>query len=138
MTLRTLGIVAGCVLLAFGAGWCTGTSGRTALSVQLNDVTIRADIAEIRAAVLDARVALSQANFGDARRAVQRAQTIAGQLQVRLRESGQADRAGAVQNVAARLADADRLSGALDAAAADAAADALRMLESSVPISPTP
>lgn len=134
MTLRTLGIVAGCLLLAFGAGWCTGTSGRTTLSVQLNDVSIRADVAEIRAAVLDARIALSQANFGDARRAIQRAQAIAGQLQVRLRESGQADRAGAVQNAATRLADADRLSGSLDATAAEAAADALRILESSVPV----
>jgi hypothetical protein len=134
MTMRTLGIIAGCLVLAFGAGWCTGTSGRTALSVQLNDTTIRADIAEVRAAVLDARIALSQANFGDARRSIERAQVIAGTLQTRLRESGQADRAGAVQNAATRLADAERLSRALDASAAEAAADALRILESSIPV----
>lgn len=134
MTLKTLGIVAGCVLVAFGAGWCTGTSGRTAVAVQLSDATIRADVAEVRAAILDARLSLSQANFGDARRAVQRAQSVADRLQGRLRESGQQDRAGAMTAVVTRLSDADRLSGALDATASDAAADALRMLETSIPV----
>ncbi len=134
MTLKTLGIMAGCILLAFGAGWCTATSGRTDLAVQLNDTIIRAEMSEVRASILDTRLSLSQANFGDARRAVQRAQIIAERLQVRLRESGQADRAGAMQTVLASLNNADRLSGALDAAASDAAAEALRLLEASVPV----
>lgn len=134
MTLKTLGIVAGCVFVAFGAGWCTGTSGRTAVAVQLSDATIRGDVAEVRASILDARLSLSQANFGDARRAVQRAQSVADRLQGRLRESGQQDRAGAMTAVVTRLSDADRLSGALDATASDAAADALRMLETSIPV----
>lgn len=134
MTIRTLGIVAGCVFLAFGAGWCTGASGRTDIALQLSETTIRADLAEVRAAILDARLSMSQSNFGDARRAVQRAQTVAERLQVRLRETGEADRAGAMQAVIARLGDADRLSGALDSTADAAAADALRTLEASVPV----
>ena len=134
MTLKTLGLVAGCVLLAFATGWCTGRSGRADLAVALNDTSNRADVAEMRAALLDAQLALAGANFGDARRAIQRAQVVGGQLQVRLREAGLADRAGAVQTVLTRLAEADRLSGALDGTAADAAADALRALESSVPV----
>lgn len=134
MTLKVLGIIAGGVLLAFGTGWCTGASSRTELAVQLNDTTIRADVAEVRASILDARLSLLQSNFGDARRAVQRAQAIADRLQVRLRETGQTDRAGAMETVITRLADADRLSGALDATASDAAAEALRTLEASVPV----
>jgi hypothetical protein len=134
MTLKTVGIITGCVLLAFGAGWCTGTSSRTALAVQLNETTIRADVAEVRASILDARVSLAQTNFGDARRAVQHASITAERLQARLRESGQSDRAGAVQAVLTRLQEADRLSGVLDPAASDAAADALRTLETSVPV----
>jgi hypothetical protein len=134
MTLKTMGIIAGCVLLAFGVGWCTGTSSRTDLALQLSDTTIRADVADVRASILDARLSLTQANFGDARRAVQRAQAIAERLQVRLRETGRADRAGAMEAVITRLSDADRLSGALDGSASDAAADALRTLEASVPV----
>jgi hypothetical protein len=135
MTLRSVGIIAGCLILAFGVGWYVGASGRSALSVQLNDSAVRADVAEARAAILDARLSLTVANFGDARRAVQRAQVFAERLQVRLRETGQSDRAGAMQNVITRLSDADRLSGALDASASDAAAEALRTLEASVPVS---
>lgn len=135
MTLRNLGIIAGCLLVAFGSGWYAGASGRTAISVQLNATTIRADVAEARAAILDARLNLADANFGDARRAVQRAQVLAERLQVRLRETGQSDRAGAMQAVITGLSDADRLSGALDATASNAAAEALRTLEASVPVS---
>ncbi|MCC7044287.1 MAG: hypothetical protein IT183_10510 [Acidobacteria bacterium] len=134
MTLKTLGIIAGGVLLAFGSGWCTGASSRSDLALQLSDTTIRADVAEVRASILDARLSLAQANFGDARRAVQHAQVVADRLQVRLRETGRADQAGAVQTVITRLGDAERLSGALDATASDAAADALRSLEASVPV----
>jgi hypothetical protein len=134
MTLRTLGIIVGCVLAAFGTGWCTGASGRADLARQVSDATIRADVAETRASLLDARLSLSQANFGDARRAVQHAQVVAERLQARLRETGRADVAGAMQTVLTRLGDAERLSGALDATASDAAAEALRTLETSVPV----
>ena len=104
------------------------------MAVQLSDTTIRADVAEVRAAILEARLSVHQANFGDARRSLQRARTVAGQLQARLREVGQAARAGAVGDAIARLEDAERLSGSLDPAASDAAAEALRSLESSVPV----
>lgn len=134
MTLRKLGIIAGGLLLIFGVGWFVGASGRSALQVQLNDAAIRADVAEVRAAILDARLSLTVANFGDARRSVQRASVIAERLQTRLREGGQSDRAGAMQGVVTSLAEADRRSGALDATASDAAADALRTLEASVPV----
>lgn len=134
MTLKTLGVVAGCAVLAFGTGWCTGASNRTSLALDLAQTALRADVAEVRASVLDARLSLTQSNFGDARRALQRASHYAEQVQARLSEVGQADRAGSLQVVLAHLADADRLSAALDAGAANAAAEALRVLESSVPL----
>lgn len=135
MAVRTLGIIAGCVVLAFATGWCTGASGRTAISIALNETTVRADVAEVRAAVLDARLSLSEANFGDASRALQRARVVAERLQTRLRASGEADRVGALQTVTTRLGEADRLSGALDPGASAVAAEALRALEASVPVS---
>ena len=114
MTLRTVGGVALGVFLAFGSGWCVGASGRTSLALDLAQAGLRADVAEVRASALDARVSLSQSNFGDARRALQRASVIAERVQLRLRDVGQADRASGVQTAIAHLAEADRLSGALD------------------------
>lgn len=134
MTLKTLGIVAGCVILAFGTGWCTGASNRTSLVLDLSQTTLRADVAEVRSSILDARLSLTQSNFGDARRALQRASQFAERVQTRLGESGQADRVARLQVVSAHLTDADRLAAALDPASTDAAAEALRTLEASVPM----
>lgn len=136
--MRTLGVVALAVLVTFGAGWFMGASGRTDIELQLADAMTRADVAEVRASVLDARLSLSLSNFGDARRSVQRAITVADRIQLRLRESGQSDRAAGVEAVLVHLREADRLSGALDAGAAHAAAEALRTLEASVPIGSEP
>ncbi len=133
MTLRTLGLVAAAVVAAFVVGWCTGASNRTSLAVDLSNAGIRADLAEARAAVLEAQVSLTRSNFGDARRSLERARAVAVRLQERLREAGQTDRAGQLNAALAQLEQADQLSGALDAAAADAAAEALRTLEASVP-----
>lgn len=133
MTLKTVGLIAAGVVVAFASGWCTGASNRTSLAVELSRAGIRADVSEVRAAVLDAQLALSRANFGDARRSLQRAHAITQQLRQRLRDAGQSDRAGGLGTVLAHLERADQLSGALDPTAVDAAAEALRTLESSVP-----
>jgi hypothetical protein len=132
MTLKTLGIVAGSIVLAFGVGWYVGASGRAALSLQLAQTGLGADATEVRASILDARLSLAQSNFGDARRAMQRAQGAAQRVEVRLRELGQADRASGVQTVLAHLGEADRLATALDPGADQAAQQALRTLEASV------
>lgn len=134
MTMKALAIIAGCMVVAFGTGWCTGASNRTSLALDLAQATLRADVAEVRASILDARVSLTQSNFGDARRALQRAFQFAERVQAQLHEVGQADRARDVQLVLGHLSDADGLSGALDPAAAQAAAEALRTLEASVPL----
>lgn len=132
MTLKTLGIVVGSVVLAFLLGWYVGASGRTALSLQLSQTTLAADATEVRASLLDARLSLAQSNFGDARRAIQRAQGAAQRVETRLRDLGQADRAAAAQTVLAHLGEADRLAAALDPGADQAVTLALRTLEASV------
>ncbi len=134
MTLRTLGVVAIGVVVAFGSGWCVGASGRTSLALDLAQTGLRADVGEVRAAALDARVSLAHSNFGDARRALQRAGLFAERVQQRLRDVGQADRASGVQAAMGHLADADRLSGALDPGADAAAVLAIQTLEKSVPV----
>jgi len=133
MTLRALGYVAIALVVAFGSGWCSGAGGRRAVTAELAQTAIRADIADVRASVLDARFSLASSNFGDARRALQRAIVVATQLETRLADAGFDDRASTMSQVRQQLEDADRRSGALDAGAADVAAQALRTLESSIP-----
>lgn len=134
MTLKTLGIVAGCVVAAFAAGWFVGAAGRAAVTRDLAQTEVNAGVADVRASVLEARLSVAQANYGDARRSIQRARAAAEGVETRLRALGRADRASGVQIALAHLADAERLSGALDADADRAAAEALRAIESSVPV----
>ena len=133
MTLKTLGIGVGCVVLAFALGWYVGASNRADLAAQLEQTMLRADAAEVRASIQDARLSLIDSNFGEARRAIQRARAIAQRGDARLRTLGQPDRAAGVQDVITQLDEADGLSAALNPTAADTAAAALRTLESSVP-----
>ena len=133
MTLKALGYVAIALVVAFGSGWCSGAGGRRAVTAELALTAIRADIADIRAATLDARFSLASSNFGDARRALQRAIVVTTQLETRLADAGFDERASAVSQARQQLEDADQRSGALDAGAADVAAQALRTLESSIP-----
>ena len=136
MSLRTVGVVVALLLVVFAGGWFLGASGRNAVELQLADSDMRADVAEVRAAVLDARLSLTISNFGDARRSVQRAINLGDRIQRRLRETGQSERAGQVDAVLGHLRDADRQAGALDVSAAESAAQALRALEASVPVPP--
>jgi hypothetical protein len=128
MSFKTVGLML--VLLAgvFGAGWMTGASGRTSVELALETAQLKADAATMRGDVLDGRVSLFAANFGDARQHFQAARQVALRIQTHLREVGQADRAGKMEIVLAHLADADRLASALDPGAQAAAGEAIQAL----------
>src|SRR4051812_16499264 len=60
-----LGVVAG-MLLAFGAGWLMGSSGRGDLERAAQTAEGRADLLQARSSALAARVDLYNVNFGEA------------------------------------------------------------------------
>lgn len=88
----------------------------------------RAAFAEARAHALDGRVSLFLANFGDASRHFEEAATVVVSLQTRLRQAGDAERAGRLEIVLGQLREAQRLSAQFDAAAQSAATEALQAL----------
>jgi hypothetical protein len=129
MTLRLAGWLALAAVILFGAGWLVGSSGRSTADQERRAFEERADFASARALILEGRVSLFLVNFGDASRRFEEARVIVERAQTRLRESGQAERAGRLEIVLTKLRDAQRLSSSLDAAAQNAAAEALRALE---------
>ena|SRR5260221_9448609 len=118
------------VVLALSAGWVWGASGKSAVEQARRVLEERADLAEVRALVLDGRVSLFLLNFGDERRRFESAQAIVTRAQTRLRETSQAERAGQLEIVLAHLKDAGRLATALDQGAQSAADSALQTLKS--------
>ena len=130
MTFKTALWAAVALVVTFGVGWFTGASGRTAAEMTQQQSDLRSALTEARALVLEGRVSLFQINFGDASRQFDQARTTVERLQTRLRELGQADRAGRLQIVLAHLSDAQRLAVALDHGAQGAADEALKALKS--------
>jgi hypothetical protein len=128
MTLKLVGWCALALVLVFGAGWLVGSSGRAAIDDERRAASERADYAEARAFVLDGRVSLFQSNFGEASRAFESARAIVERAQTRLRQAGDAPRAGQLEIALSQLREAQRLSLALDARAQQAADEAARVI----------
>ena len=120
--------IAGAIVLAFGVGWCTGTSGRSDAETARRAAVERVDVAEARAQILDARVSLFQNNFGEANKRFNEAKATVERMQSQLREAGQSERAGRLEVVLGHLREAQRLSLALDHTAHNRADDAIKAL----------
>ena len=88
----------------------------------------RAEFAQARALISDGRVSLFLVNFGEASKRFEEAHGLVEKAQARLRETGQAERAGRLEIVLTHLRDAQRRAASLDSAAQGAAAEALRGL----------
>ena len=126
--LKTTGIALIVALAMIGGGWLWGASGRAEAERAQRAAESRADVAESRALLLEARVHLFTVNFGSAGRVLDDARARITALQTRLREAGQAERAGQLEIVLAHIGDAGRLTLALDARAQNAAEGALNAL----------
>jgi hypothetical protein len=116
------------IVLAAFAGWFWGASGKAAVAAERRAFADRADVFEARADLLDARVSIFESNFGDAAKSLDRARRVVADLQVRFRETGQAERAGRAEIVLAEVRDAERLVTALDRTAGDATGRAIQAL----------
>jgi hypothetical protein len=138
MTMKGAAWIAGSVLFALGAGWVWGASGRAAAVTALRAAQVRADLSEARALVLDGRISLFQHNFGDAGARFHDAAALVQRVQARLREGGQAERAGRLEIALSHLANAVRLAAAVDPAAQDAAASAADALVAVATSPPSP
>ena len=131
MSFRFVLIILLSLVVAAGAGWFAGASGRAAVELARDRMELRAEFAESRALILDARLSLIHSNFGDAVERFQRARTLIGRVQTRVREIGQVEQAGRLEIALSHLADAQRLSATFDVARADAAAEeSLKALQS--------
>ena len=130
MSLKIFGWCVFAAAVVFGVGWYVGASGRDAVEQDRRDAVARAESAEARALILSGRVSLFQSNFGDASRAFESARAVVLREQTRLRQLGDAGRAGQLEVSLSQLREAQRLALALDAGAQGAAEQALRVIES--------
>lgn len=128
MNLKAIGGIVLAVLVALGAGWVWGASGKSSVDQERRRLEQRADYEAARAHLLDGRVSLFQNNFGDASRHFESARLELEALQAKLREVGQAERAGRIEIALSSVKDAQRLAAQLDASAQNAAAAALQAL----------
>jgi hypothetical protein len=129
VTLKLVGWGTLALAVVFGAGWFVGASGRAALEQDRREATALAEFATARAFVLEGRVNLFQSNFGEASRAFDAARGVVERTQARLRQLGDAGRAGQLEVALAQLRDAQQLSLALKGEAQAAADQALRAID---------
>ncbi len=129
MTLKLVGWSALALAVVFGAGWLVGASGRAEFEQGRREADARAEFAVARAYALEGRVSLFQSNFGQASRAFEAARAATASAQTRLRQLGDAGRAGQLEVALVQLGEAQRLALALDGAAQVAAEQAVRVID---------
>ena len=122
------------LLVAVGAGWAWGASGRWDLNRALGIAELRDDLLEGRVAVLDARLDIYSVNFGDASRHLEAARSAVRSASARLKGLGREAGATQLEIALTRIDDAQRMAGQLNqdanALAAEAAKTINEVLES--------
>jgi hypothetical protein len=134
VTLKIAGWAALALVVTFGVGWYVGASGSAALEQQRRDAVANAEFSDARAYILEGRVRLFQSNFGQANESFDKARASVVGAQTRLRQLGDAAKAGQLEVAIAGLREAQRLSLALDSSAQTAADDALRVIVSAASV----
>lgn len=128
MAKLVFGVLLG-LLLAFGAGWFWGSSGRSASDRATQVAQLHSDLVEARGAVLAARVDLYNVNFGDASRHFEDAKVPLRRAADRLNVAGRIDDAKQVDAAVARISEAQQLASRLDQGANSRAADAVKTID---------
>ncbi len=125
---RVLGISVA-LLVALGAGWVWGASGRSDLSRALLVAELRGGLLEGRAAVLDARLAVYSVNFGEASRHLEAARSALRAAEARLNSLGRQAEAKPLELALAKIDEAQRMAGLLNQDANALAADASKAID---------
>jgi hypothetical protein len=120
--------IAVALLVALGAGWGVGSSGKADLRRSLQAAELRDSLLEGRAAVLDARLDIYSVNFGDASRHLEAARTAVRAAAARLNDLGRADDATHLDVALTKIDDAQRMAGKLNQDANAVAAEAARTI----------
>ena len=121
------GIAAGLAVALF-AGWIWGASGRSEMARALQTSELRGELLGARAAVLDARVAIYNVNFGDASGHLENARGLLGRAIARLKSLGRDEEVEQLETALAHLDDAQRMAGKLDQGANARAGDAAKLV----------
>jgi hypothetical protein len=131
--MKTVAAVGIALLVALGAGWVWGASGRSTLHDALTTAQLRETLIDGRAAILDARLDIYSVNFGNASKHLEAARSALRVGESTLKDLGRQDDATEVGKALARIDEAQRMTGQLNqdanAVAADAAAAIGRVLD---------
>ena len=122
-----LGVTVG-LLVALLAGWIWGRSGRSDMVRALEASQLQGELRGARSAVLDARVAIYNVNFGEASGHLENARNLLRRADERLKSLGRDDQGLRVQSALASVDDAQRMAGKLDQGANSRAGDAARTI----------
>ena len=120
--------IAVALAVALLAGLIWGASGRSEVARVLEASELRGELLGARAAVLDARVAVYNNNFGETSGHLEDARRLLGRADERLKRLGRNDEVAQLQTVLASIDDAQRLAGKLDQSAGVRAGDAAKTL----------
>jgi hypothetical protein len=126
------------VLVALLAAFLWGASGKWGIEDALEQSTLRGDLLEARGAVLTARIALYNTNFGDASRSLEEARAVVERAAQRLRTLGRESDATQLEAAIVPVRDAQQLAGKLDLGANSRAADAEKTIDSVLQVLPAP
>ena len=128
---RSLGIGVALLvgLVALGAGWVWGASGRSAVSRALESAQLRGTLLEGRSAVLDARLSVYSINFGEASRHLETARTALRAADVQLKDLGRQDESRRLATALVRIDESQRMAGQVNQDANALAADAAKTID---------
>ena len=116
------------LLVAVGAGWVWGASGRSDISRALRAAELRDGLLDGRTAVLDARLDIYSVNFGEASRHLEAARTALRAAVPRLNELSRVEDAKRVEAALTRIDEAQRMAGLLNQDANAVSADAAKTI----------
>lgn len=117
------------LLVAFGAGFGWGASGRATAQQAVDEVKQQLDLAEARGYILGARVSLYNVNFGDAQRQLDDAKAPLTRARDRAQEQKKRESADGLSAALAHVQEAQRLAGRLDQNANNRANEALKAIQ---------
>lgn len=116
------------VLVALGAGWALGASGKSEMTGALGAAELRNVLLEARSAVLDARLDIYNVNFGEASRHFELSRTSLRAADVRLKALGREEDSKRLALALSRIDEAQQMAGKLNQGANAVAADAAKAI----------
>lgn len=116
------------LIIVLGLGYAWGSSGRGIVQTALEESRQRLDLAEARGALLDARVALYNNNFGEASRRFEDAKGPLRRVKDRMQDAGESRSASGIDAALRLVNEGQIMAGKLDPSANARAGEALEAI----------